>query len=363
MSDDDTRHSGSRWEPTPASVPAKDVPAGDGGRPTRITAATTASRWDTPPSERPGARSGTGRRDRSPTASASCRPRTTRPGPGRSYCRRFPWAARLRPRRAAATSAAPGCSPLRRRGCSRWAGPGATRSDTPRPGATRQAPPVSRGRRASTATTAARSVRTAACRATGTATAPGRPRRRLGRHAAGRRPAPDRGAAVPAVPGRRRDHPARDAHRTARPGGRHPPRPRRRRGPADRRRRGRRRSGCSSRTGGSPAAASRTSRLGERPDLARPADRPGRLRPAAGAGAADGAASRAVERAVGQDRLAVLAPARRLHVVHPDARPHRADHLGLRRGRPRRGARRRSGTSPTTYPGMLLARRRHGCAW
>lgn len=29
MSDDDTRHSGSRWEPTPASVPAKDKPAVD----------------------------------------------------------------------------------------------------------------------------------------------------------------------------------------------------------------------------------------------------------------------------------------------------------------------------------------------
>jgi hypothetical protein len=29
VSDDDTRHSGSRWEPTPASVPEKDVPAGD----------------------------------------------------------------------------------------------------------------------------------------------------------------------------------------------------------------------------------------------------------------------------------------------------------------------------------------------
>ena len=29
MSDDDTRHSGSRWEPTPASVPEEDVPAGD----------------------------------------------------------------------------------------------------------------------------------------------------------------------------------------------------------------------------------------------------------------------------------------------------------------------------------------------
>ena len=30
MSDDDTRHSGSRWEPTPASVPAKDEPGIDG---------------------------------------------------------------------------------------------------------------------------------------------------------------------------------------------------------------------------------------------------------------------------------------------------------------------------------------------
>ena len=29
MSDDDTRHSGSRWEPTPASVPEKNVPAKD----------------------------------------------------------------------------------------------------------------------------------------------------------------------------------------------------------------------------------------------------------------------------------------------------------------------------------------------
>jgi hypothetical protein len=30
VSDDDTRHSGSRWEPTPASVPAKDQPGIDG---------------------------------------------------------------------------------------------------------------------------------------------------------------------------------------------------------------------------------------------------------------------------------------------------------------------------------------------
>ena len=49
------------------------------------------------------------------------------------------------------------------------------------------------------------------------------------------------------------------------------------------------------------------------------------------------------------------APARRLHLVQPDARPHRADHLGLRRGRARARRRRRCGTLTVDYPGMLLA--------
>ena len=43
-----------------------------------------------------------------------------------------------------------------------------------------------------------------------------------------------------------------------------------------------------------------------------------------------------LEAAYGQDRLAHAAPAGRLHVVQPDARPHRPDHLGVRRGAARR---------------------------
>ena len=62
----------------------------------------------------------------------------------------------------------------------------------------------------------------------------------------------------------------------------------------------------------------------------------------------------AVERAVGQDRLAVWHRLDGVHVVHPHARPHRADHLGLCRGRARRGAR-TFWNLTTTYPGMLLA--------
>ena len=46
----------------------------------------------------------------------------------------------------------------------------------------------------------------------------------------------------------------------------------------------------------------------------------------------------------GQDRLARLAPLVGLHVVQPDARPHRPDHLGVRRGRARRRRPARCGT-------------------
>ena len=89
--------------------------------------------------------------------------------------------------------------------------------------------------------------------------------------------------------------------------------------------------------------------LGERADVARSVDRPDRLGPAAGAGPADGAhpGRRARRRAGPAGRLHRLDG---LHLVHPDARPHRADHLGVRRGRARRGARRRSGTSRRPTP-------------
>ena len=51
-----------------------------------------------------------------------------------------------------------------------------------------------------------------------------------------------------------------------------------------------------------------------------------------------------LEHAFGQDRLARLHRLVGFTVVQPDARPHRPDHLGLRRRRPARDARRRSGT-------------------
>ena len=74
----------------------------------------------------------------------------------------------------------------------------------------------------------------------------------------------------------------------------------------------------------------RPRRLGDRADLARPADRTGRLRAAARPGRADGprAASRG---GVRPGPARPPAPAGRLHVVQPDARPHRPDHLGVRR--------------------------------
>ena len=103
-------------------------------------------------------------------------------------------------------------------------------------------------------------------------------------------------------------------------------------------------------------------RLGRRPDLARPPHRPARLRPAARAGAAHGPDPG--RRAGGRPGPArPLAPAGRVHLLHPDARPHRPHHLGLRGGPPRRGARRRSGTLTVDLPGMLLAVAGHGCAW
>ena len=62
-----------------------------------------------------------------------------------------------------------------------------------------------------------------------------------------------------------------------------------------------------------------------------------------------------LERAFGQDRLAALPPARRVHLLQPDARPHRPHHLGLRR----RSADRRTPATlwdlTVDYPGMLLA--------
>ena len=69
-----------------------------------------------------------------------------------------------------------------------------------------------------------------------------------------------------------------------------------------------------------------------------------------------------VERAVGQDRLARLAPLDRVHLVHPDARPHRADHLGVRRGRSRARCPRRSGTSRPPTP-ACCSRWPGRCAW
>ena len=98
--------------------------------------------------------------------------------------------------------------------------------------------------------------------------------------------------------------------------------------------------------------------VGDRADLPRSADRPDSLGPAARAGAADGAgaASRARLRP-GPARPDP--PAGRLHVVQPDARPHRADHLGLR---PRVGGR---GPADVLEPGRRLPRHaprtgRHG---
>ena len=116
----------------------------------------------------------------------------------------------------------------------------------------------------------------------------------------------------------------------------------------------------------------------DRPDLARPADRPGRLRPAAGAGAADGPGP-VLERAFGQDRLARHAPAGRLHLVQPDARPHRArspggtppassaatpgDAVGPDRRLPRHAARRRPAPSAWSWSWSPASRRpAGGCA-
>ena len=67
-----------------------------------------------------------------------------------------------------------------------------------------------------------------------------------------------------------------------------------------------------------------------RSDLDRPADRSVRVDAAAGPGAADGAAPGAGAR-VRPGPAGPDPPAGRLHLVQPDARPHRADHLRLRR--------------------------------
>ena len=118
---------------------------------------------------------------------------------------------------------------------------------------------------------------------------------------------------------------------------------------------------CWSPTGGRPAAASRTSAAG----------RPGSTSLGRLTGLVASVlllvqvllmARRAAcwSAAFGQDRLARAAPAGRLHLVQPDARPHRPDHLGLRR---RASSSRRPATLwdlIVDYPGMLLAAGRHG---
>ena len=105
--------------------------------------------------------------------------------------------------------------------------------------------------------------------------------------------------------------------------------------------------------------------LGRRPHVARPADRPGRRRPPAGAGAADGPRPRR-RAGVRAGPACPVAPPRRVHLVHADARPHRPDHLGLRRGRPRRGARRGVGPHrrlPRHAPGRRRAPRAWSWSW
>ena len=112
---------------------------------------------------------------------------------------------------------------------------------------------------------------------------------------------------------------------------------------------------CSSPTGGRPAAASRTWAAGSTgADLARPATGLVGLGPAARPGAADGAgaASRAGLRP-GPARPPP--PAGRLHVVQPDARPRRADHLGLRRRVDSLDVPQTFWDLVVNYPGMLLA--------
>ena len=96
--------------------------------------------------------------------------------------------------------------------------------------------------------------------------------------------------------------------------------------------------------------------------VARAADRPGRLRPAARPGAADGAdpAGGAGLRA---GRAGPAPPAGRLHVVQPDARARRADHPRATRPRPARRPGAAVSTWSSTTPGMLLARRRHASPW
>ena len=271
MSDDDTRHSGSRWEPTPASVPEKNVtwrrtsPA-DHRR--RETTRTTARR---PRVDGPGpAADGEAGTDRMVLPARTTRPTLAGRAAGGS------------PGRLGSARAAPPQPPPRRaaRRCggraARGGRGGGYAIGTPQPGATRPAPPNSQGRRASTATTAARSVPTAASGPTGTATA-----RSVMARSATARPAgsaaplrTERGStgtgsgthrdwpwhhrdvdvttllAMPTAPPARRSTPAPRAP-TPRSGASAPPRS----APVWR----------SSRTGGSPGAASVTSRAGRTP--------------------------------------------------------------------------------------------------
>ena len=105
-----------------------------------------------------------------------------------------------------------------------------------------------------------------------------------------------------------------------------------------------------------PDLAGRT----DRADLARPPHRPGRLGAAARAGPADGPDARAGE-GLRPGPAGRAAPARRLHVVQPDGRPRRADHLGVRRRAAAADA--RHALAPhRRLPRHAAGRRRHLCA-
>ena len=102
-------------------------------------------------------------------------------------------------------------------------------------------------------------------------------------------------------------------------------------------------------------------RLGHRAHLARPAHRPGRVRPAAGAGAADGPAAGARGR-LRPGPARAPAPGRRVHLVHPDAGAHRPHQLGVRRRQPRRDG--RDVLEPHAHlPGHAARPRRHRSRW
>ena len=110
---------------------------------------------------------------------------------------------------------------------------------------------------------------------------------------------------------------------------------------------------------GGGAAGPRSAR--RRADQPRPADRARRLRPAAHPGAAHGPdpRGRAVLR---PGRAGPPAPPRRLHLVQPHGRPHRADRRRLRGDGAGATSSPRRGSSSSTTPGMLLAVAGTGCA-